>query len=100
MNLIYYSIITNNHVLDETDIMIGHNFIFSLKNDSLIFQLIFNNVRRTYTNKLYDITIIELKPNDGLYGYSFLEIDDNVFMDNPKNYYPNKTIYIIHYPHG
>ena len=93
-------LITNNHVLNESDIMIGNSFIFSLKNNKLVSQLFFNNERRTYTNKLYDITILELKQNDGLSGYSFLEIDDNVFKDNPNNYYPNKSIYIVHYPHG
>ena len=93
-------LITNNHVLDETDIKIGNSFIFSLKNDELIFKILFHNKRKTYTNKQYDITMIELKQNDKLKGYSFLEIDDNVFMDNPNNYYPKKTIYLIHYPNG
>ena len=44
--------------------------------------------------------MIELKQNDGLNSYSFLEIDDNVFKDEPNNYYPKKTIYLIHYPLG
>ena len=86
--------------MDEADIKIGNSFIFSLKNDELIFKILFHNKRKTYTNKQYDITMIELKQNDKLKGYSFLEIDDNVFMDNPNNYYPKKTIYLIHYPNG
>ena len=93
-------LITNYHVLDEADIKIGNNFIFSLKNDQITFQIFFDNKRRTYTNKEYDITIVELKQKDGLYGYLLLDIDENVFKDNPQNYYPNKDIYIIHYPHG
>ena len=93
-------LITNNHVLDDTDIKVGNSFIFSLKNDELVFKILFHNKRKTYTNKKYDITMIELRQSDGLKGYSFLEIDDNVFMDNPNNYYPKKTIYLIHYPNG
>ena len=93
-------LITNYHVLDEADIKIGNNFIFSLKNDQITFQIFFDNKRRTYTNKEYDITIVELKQKDGLYGYLLLDIDENVFKDNPQNYYPNKDFYIIHYPHG
>ena len=93
-------LITNYHVLYEADIKIGNNFIFSLKNDQITFQIFFDNKRRTYTNKEYDITIVELKQKDGLYGYLLLDIDENVFKDNPQNYYPNKDIYIIHYPHG
>ena len=93
-------LITNYHVLDEADIKIGNNFIFSLKNDQITFQIFFDNKRRTYTNKENDITIVELKQKDGLYGYLLLDVDENVFKDNPQNYYPNKDIYIIHYPHG
>jgi len=93
-------IITNYHVLDETDLKIGNSFIFSLKNDELIFKILFDNKRKTYTNKQYDITMIELKQSDELKGYSFLDIDDNVFMDKPNNYYQKKTIYLIHYPNG
>ena len=93
-------LITNNHVLDETDIMIGNNFIFSLKNDEFIFKILFDNNRKTYTNKDYDITMIELRQNDGIEGFLFLEIDDNTFMEKPNDYYPNKSIYLIHYPNG
>jgi len=93
-------LITNNQVLDETDLNIGNSFIFSLKNDELVFKILFHNKRKTYTNKQYDITMIELKQSDGLKGYSFLDIDDNIFMDKPNNYYPKKTIYLIHYPNG
>ena len=93
-------LITNFHVLDKKDIMLGNNLKFSLKNDELIFQIYFDNERKTYANEEYDITILELKQKDRLYGYSLLEIDDKVFMDIPKNYYKNKTIYLIHYPHG
>lgn len=96
----YRFLITNNHVLNESDTKIGNNFTFSLKNDESNNKIIFDNKRKTYTNKEYDITIIELKKNDGLSGYKFLEVDDDIFMDNPNNYYSNKTIYIIHYPHG
>ena len=94
-------LITNNHVLDEEDIMAGKKCEFSLNNDKLNFQIFFHNNRKTYTNKEYDITIIELKLNDdGLKGYSFLEYDDNIFIDDPKKYYKKKTIYLIHYPNG
>ena len=93
-------LITNNHILDEIDLNIGNSFIFSLKNDELIFKILFHNKRRTYTNKQYDITMIELRKSDGLKGYSFLEIDDNAFIDKPNNYYPKKTIYLIHYTNG
>ena len=49
-----------------------------------MYKIIIDNKRKTFTNKDYDITIIELKPNDGLNYDSFLDIDDNI-NDNDLN---------------
>ena len=78
-------LITNNHVLNENDIKIGNHIIFTLNDEKLCFRIFIDDERKTYTNKLYDITIIELKNKDGLFGYSFLEIDYQPFL-NQNNY--------------
>ena len=44
-----------------------------------------------YTNKEYDITIIELKEKDNIKNY--LELDDNIINDLNEEYI-DKTIYI------
>ena len=49
--------------------------------------------------KKYDITFIEIKDNYNLDKNSFLEIDEQIFQNEPKNY-ENKSVYIIHYPNG
>ena len=54
-----------------------------------------------YTNEEYDITIIEIKPEDNINNY--LELDDIIMNDilNNKNKvkeYISETIYIIQYP--
>ena len=93
-------LITNNHVLNHKDIMSG-NFIFlSMNNDSIHFNIYIDNSRKTFTNEIYDITIIEIKKEDRLKGYSLLEIDDILYKNEPIDVYKNKTIYLIHYPKG
>ena len=57
----------------------------------------------TYSNKDYDITIIEIKKKDKIYDY--LELDDYIIDDilNNKNLneeFIDKTIYILQYPEG
>ena len=54
-----------------------------------------------YTNKEYDITIIEIKPEDNINYY--LELDDIIINDiinilNKNKEFINETIYIIQYP--
>ena len=59
--------------------------------------------RKYYTNKDYDITIIELKEKDNI-NY-FLELDDIIIDDIINNedktfQYKDETVYAIHYPGG
>ena len=66
-------------------------------------EIILNKNRMKYTNKEYDITIIEIKPEDNINNY--LELDENIINDlvnniNKNKGYINKTIYIIQYPEG
>ena len=51
--------------------------------------------RKTYFNKEYDITLIELKDEDKIKDY--LELDDNLFQDNPEKIYKNQSIYTLYY---
>ena len=93
-------IITNNHVLEESDITIGSNINFSLNNDSTKFTILIDNTRKVYTNVKYDITIIEIKESDKLDINSFLDIDEQIYDNNPKQIYEKKSVYLLHYPHG
>ena len=52
--------------------------------------------RKTFFNKNYDITLIELKDGDKIKDY--LELDHNLFQDNSEIIYKNKSIYLLHYP--
>ena len=51
-----------------------------------------------YTNKDLDVTIIEIKEEDNLDIYSFLEMDNSINSKNPNILY--KKVYLFHYPLG
>ena len=95
-------LITNYHILKEDDIYEGKAIKFSLDNDKYNYEIKINNSRNIYfSNKEeFDITIIEIKEEDGLNINLFLDIDYNIFEENPNEYYKNKSIYLLHYPHG
>ena len=95
-------LITNNHIINEKALYEKDKKIFiKIGNEK---QKIINlNNRRKYTNKDYDITIIELKKSDGI--NNFLELDDKVIdyiikNDERNEDYIDETIYIIQYAEG
>ena len=57
---------TNYHVLNINDIDINKEIQLSINNDKSTIKIKIDNNRKTYTNKEYDITIIEIKKSDGL----------------------------------
>ena len=77
-------LITNDHILEKDDINIGNNIHLLLRNSKKEKILKIDNSRKTYSNYIYNITIIELKENE--LGNFFLEIDDNPY-ENIKNVY-------------
>ena len=99
-------IITNNHIINEESFKnINENkekLLIMIKEENME-KIIDLNDRLKYTNKEYDITIIEIKEKDNINNYlKFDEIILNdIIKDNNKNIeYIDKTIYIIQYPEG
>ena len=104
-NNILKVLITNNHVLNESEI--ENNKIIKLsiinkENKKEIKKITIDNTRKKYTNKELDVTIIEIKANkDEIYNY--MEIDKEDIKENKEiieTNYKRKSIYIIHYPEG
>ena len=86
---------TNNSVLGENDIKNGETIKFSVENDNATKEIFIDSTRKTYTNKSFDTTIVELK-SDEIEENSYLEIDDISFNSSiEKNDYESKEIYII-----
>ena len=96
-------IITNNHIINDEILYKDNSKInINIEEENEIKEINLNN-RIKYTNKEYDITIIEIKENDNIKNY--LELDDKIIEDilnnnNKNNKYIDDTIYIIQYPEG
>ena len=94
------TLITNNHVLESKDIQPGQTIKFSLDDDSKFYNILIDNSRITYTNKSYDVTIIEIKEDDNIDENSFFDLDKQIFNENVKDIFKNSQIYLLHYPKG
>ena len=92
-------LITTNHNLEEENIIPGEKIDFLINNCEK--SILIDETRKTYTyeGEEGDITILEIKEEDGLEIESFLDIDNSKNDFNPEDYKEN-NIYIIHFPNG
>ena len=88
-------LITNYHVIDDDFINKNKKLTFYINGNSHTIDINKESVVYSSTDKKYDIMIIKLKECEG---YSFLEIDNNIFKDGSLENYENQGIYILHYP--
>ena len=91
---------TNNHVIDEKYINENNNIEITLNDDNINKTIILNNNnRKIYTNKEYDITIIEIKSKDEI--NNFMDLDEKIFNEKSEILYNNNhSIYIPQYLNG
>ena len=68
----------------------------TLNNDQNNIYIRIDDNRKIYTNKEYDITIIEMRPKERKKYIEFIELDMNIFNQNDNIY--NENIYILQYP--
>ena len=90
-------LITCHHILGEKDILNGQKIIFTLNDDKITYSILINNERKTYTNEMYNITIIEILKKDGLDSKSFLDLDIGITSDKVENKYIKEEVYLIGY---
>ena len=79
------ALITCYHVIKE-DYIANYDFLyFAYSSDEGITEKILDlNIKRIiYQNKKLDVTIIEIKEEDNLDIYSFLEMDNSINVNNP-----------------
>ena len=102
-------LITNNHVINDETLKKNNKLVIYMykepkeepkekPNKELNkekFKELELEERITYTNKDYDITIIEIKEKDGIKNY--LELDENIRENSINTPYINESIYIIQY---
>ena len=91
-------LVTCNHVIDENMLKENNVICISLFDKKEIRNIELNN-RHMYTNRKYDVTLIEIKPNiDKI--CNFLELDENIFGENKENIFKKKSVYVLQYPQG
>ena len=93
-------LITNNHVIGEKDLTPGTIIQISLNNDKYTHKIAIYDLRKKYTNVVYDVTIIEITSNDYIPMDYFLELDNWIYNENPSHVYKDKSVYIMHYPNS
>ena len=81
-------LLTNNHVIND----LKKNFTIYYNNKYIEIKL---ENRKKYTNKIYDITIIEIKEEDKIEEY--LEIDEMIMEEGSNTSYVNESIYLLQY---
>ena len=86
---------TSYHFFNEKDFGENKKLNLSLNDEKETKIIDLSIERKTYFNKDYDITLIELKDEDKIKDY--LELDDNLLQDNSEIIYKNKSIYLLHY---
>ena len=95
------ALITCYHVLSKDDLKPGKEIKLMFDEKEKIIEI--NQSRKIFTSNEneYDISIIELLPEDNFDLNNLLEIENDIFkFDNLNEIYKNKSIYIIHYPKG
>ena len=92
-------LITCNHMLNEDDITVGKKIDFSLDNDKIFYQILIDETRKVYSNRVYDITFIEIKKSDGLDISSFFEVDPNKLSFHEIELI-NKPVCLLSYHYG
>ena len=94
-------LITNNHVINEECIEKEKEIVVSLCKDKKkkeeIKKINISKNKKNFSNKDYDITIIEIKRGDEKIEH-FLELHPNLMEDNCENTFNAKSIYAIGYP--
>ena len=95
-----YALIASNHVLGKQDIEPNKKIKISLNNENKYLEIEIDNSRKTFSSEKYDVTMIEMKQNDGIPLDSFIEIDKDIYKDNFKEIFNKKSIYLLHYPKG
>ena len=89
-------LVTNNHLINEKYINNYKKVKISINENRNNYEIIIDGSRKIYSNQDYDITIIEIKEEDGINNH-FLVIDEKLFKNNVKDFYEGKAIYIIQY---
>ena len=90
-------LMTNHHIIREDYFNENQTIKLNINNGKSSRDIKIDSKRKKYTNKKYDLTIIEIiKEKDGI--NSFLEIDDRIFQKDSYKIFNKSSVYVIQYP--
>ena len=89
------ALITSYQIIDDFYLNQNNkiNLLLNSQNEDKVINL--DPSRKIYSTKKYNTTIIELKESDNINNY--LELDENLFRNDIKDFYESKSIYILQY---
>ena len=92
---------TNNHVLDQNDLMVNNKIDITINDDNEIRSILIDNSRIFFTDYDLDVTIIEIKPNIDKIN-NFLELEEKIFKEKNlvETIFKKKSAYVLNYPKG
>ena len=90
-------LVTNNYVLGEDNIIKGKALKFTLNDDKISYQIIYVEKRECFTDKVLNISIIEIKAIDNIKLKIYLGVVENINKENPNNFYKDFSVYLLHY---
>ena len=91
-------LITNYHVIDDNYIEKNKQINIYINNNMKVIKLYSDSLIYSSDITKYDIIIIKIKNDYEI--NKFLEIEENIFIDNAENLFKNESIYILHFPNG
>lgn len=89
-----FVMLLNSDIIDKEFINDNQNIEISLKDGEEKVNISLDDNRRIYSSTQYKITIIEIKPKKDKIAH-FLEIDENIYLENPTKYF--YEIFIVQY---
>ena len=94
------ALVTCNFIIGKENLKEGNTIHLSLNDDKEFREIRITNTRKIYTDEKYNITFLELEPDDKINNY--LEIDPNAFKDKEiiDNIFKGSSVYILHYLKG
>ena len=90
-------LMTNYHVIDDNFIETNKQLNVYINQKLKVLNINKNSKIYSSEIKKYDLMIIKIKEEDIKY---YLEIDDDIYVDDSINSYKEDSIYILHYPNN
>ena len=91
------TLITTSQTIGKIDIESNTNIEIYLISNKNLYNIIIDNSRKTYIDEENNITIIEIKKEDGINIDGLLKIDDNISEKDIIQNEISKSIYLLNY---